>query len=97
MHDSYPTRTPLVVRSVIVENDPFRLREDNEALLGPKCPYLSVIGALMYLANGTRLYIAFFVNLLVKFTSAPSKRHWTSVIVYVILRILVYSLRKIKT
>jgi hypothetical protein len=44
----------MVVRSLAVENDPFRPREDNKKLLGPECTYLSAIGALMYLANGTR-------------------------------------------
>ena len=79
MKDSYPTRTPMVVRSLVVENDPFRPREDNEKLLGHECPYLSAIGALMYLANGTRPDIAFAVNLLARFSSAPTKRHWTGV------------------
>nr|AAM74357.1 Putative retroelement [Oryza sativa Japonica Group] len=79
MKDSYPTRTPMVVRSLAVESDPFRPQENNEELLGPECPYLSAIGALMYLANGTRPDIAFAVNLLARFSSAPTKRHWNGV------------------
>ena len=34
--------------------------------IGTKVPYLSVIGALMYLANCTRSDIAFAVNILVR-------------------------------
>ena len=33
----------------------------------------------MYLANGTWLGIAFAVNLLARFSSAPTKRHWSGV------------------
>ena len=40
-------------------------------------PYLSVIGALMYLANCTRPDIAFAVNILVKHSANPTHRHWT--------------------
>jgi len=79
MKDSYPTRTPMVVRSLAVESDPFRPQENNDELLGPECPYLSAIGALMYLANGTRPDIAFAVNLLARFSSVPTKRHWNGI------------------
>jgi hypothetical protein len=44
MKDLYPTRAPMVVRSLVVYNDPFKPREDNEKLLGLEYPYLSVIG-----------------------------------------------------
>ena len=33
----------------------------------------------MYLANGTRPDIAFAVNLLARFSSAPTKRHWNGI------------------
>jgi hypothetical protein len=33
----------------------------------------------MYLANSTRLDIAFAVNLLARHSAAPTKRHWTGV------------------
>ena len=45
-------------------------------LLGPEVPYLSAIGVLMYLTNYTRPDIAFSVNLLTKYSSASTKRHW---------------------
>ena len=54
----------MVVQSFDVKNDPFCPCEKDEELLGPKVPYLSVIGALMYLANYTRPNIVFYVHLL---------------------------------
>ena len=66
MDKSYPSKTPMVVRSLDMEKDPFRPRDDDEEILGPEFPYLSAIGALMYLANCTRLDIAFAVNLLAR-------------------------------
>ena len=38
----------MVVWSLEVTKDLFWPKEENEELLGPKVPYLSVIGALMY-------------------------------------------------
>jgi len=43
-----------------------RSQENDEDLLGPKVPYLSVIETLMYLVNYTRSNISFVVNLLSK-------------------------------
>ena len=76
MDKSHPLSSPMVVRSLEVTKDPFRLKEENEDLLGPEVPYLSAIGALMYLADYTRLNIAFLVNLLARYSSAAIKRHW---------------------
>ena len=67
--------TPMVVRTLNVENDPFRPCEENDEVLGPEVPYLSAIGALMYLANCTRPNIAFAVNMLVRFSSSLTKRY----------------------
>jgi len=41
-----------------------RPQENDEDLLGPETPYLSVIETLMYLANYTQYDIAFAINLL---------------------------------
>ncbi|MFS7999224.1 putative RNA-directed DNA polymerase [Helianthus anomalus] len=79
MDKANPLSTPMVVRSLNVENDPFRPCEGNEEVLGPEVPYLSAIGALMYLTNCTRPDISFAVNLLARFSSAPTKRHWNGV------------------
>ena len=77
--NAHPEHTPMMGRSLDIEKDPFRPREDGEELLGSGYPYLSAIGALMYLANGTRPDIAFAVNLLARFSSAPTKRHWNGI------------------
>jgi len=63
-------------RSLDVENDPFKPREEGEELPSPEVPYLNAIGALMYLANNTRPDISFFVNLLSRYRSSPTRRHW---------------------
>ena len=79
MDKSHPFSSPMVVRLLEVTKDPFRPKEENEELLGPEVPYLSAIGALMYLANYTRPDIAFSVNLLARYNSAPTKRHWNGI------------------
>lgn len=71
--------TPMVGRSLNVDNDPFRLCEEDEDVLGLETPYLSAIGALMYLTNCTRPNISFAVNLLARFSSSPTKRHWNGI------------------
>ncbi|KAD2805852.1 hypothetical protein E3N88_39229 [Mikania micrantha] len=79
MDKANPLSTPMFVRSLNVDNDPFRPCEDNEEVLGPEIPYLSAIGALMYLTNCTRPDISFAVNLLARFSSTPTKRHWNGI------------------
>ena len=79
MDNAHPLSTPMVVRSLDAKNDPFRPPKEDEEILGPEVPYLSVIGALMYLANCTRLDISFAVNLLARYSSTPTKRHWNEV------------------
>ena len=79
MDKSHPLSSPMVVRSLEVTKDSFRPKKENDELLGPKVPYLSAIGALMYLVNYTRPDIAFSVNLLARYSSAPTKRHWNGI------------------
>ena len=76
---AHPLNSPTIVRSLEVDKDPFRPKEENEKLLGPKVPYLSAIRALMYFANCTRSDIAFSVNLLARYSSAPTLGHWNGV------------------
>ena len=64
--------SPMIVRSLDVKNNSFRPCEKNEELLGSKVPYLSVIGALMYLVNCTHSDIVFYVNLLARYSSAST-------------------------
>ena len=47
----HPLSSLMIVRSLEVKIDPFCLKEDNEKLFGPKVPYLSIIGALIYFEN----------------------------------------------
>ena len=79
MDKAHPLSSPMVVRSLDVKNDPFRPCEKGEELLGPEGPYLSAIGALMYLANCTRPDIVFSVNLLSRYSSTPTRRHWKGI------------------
>ena len=53
----------------------FVLAKKDEELLGPEVPYLSAIGALMYLANCIGPNITFSVNLLARYSSAPTQRY----------------------
>jgi hypothetical protein len=79
MNKACPSKTPMVVRVLEKDTDPFRPRQEGEELLGFKYPYLSVIGALMYLVNNTIPDIALTVNLLVRYSAAPTMRHWNGV------------------
>ncbi|XP_074352752.1 secreted RxLR effector protein 161-like [Apium graveolens] len=79
MDKSHPLTTPMVVRSLEPNKNPFQPREDDEEVFGPEIPYLGAIGALMYLANNTRPNIAFDVNLLARFSSDPIDMHWNGI------------------
>ena len=79
MDKAHPLSSLMVVRSLDVKKDSFRPCEKGKELLGPEVPYLSVIGSLMYLANCTRPNIAFSVNLLVRYSFAPTRRHWKGI------------------
>ena len=72
MDNVHPISTPMVVRSLDLKKDPFRPKEDDEKILGPEVPYLNAIGALLYLAQYTKPDIAFFVNLLERFSLAST-------------------------
>ncbi|KAL0544444.1 hypothetical protein IC582_019559 [Cucumis melo] len=79
MDKTHPLNIPMQVRSLDVKKDIFRPRDGNEELLGPEVPYFSAISTLMYLANNTRLNIAFSVNLLARYSFLPTKRHWSEI------------------
>jgi hypothetical protein len=79
MNLAHPLTSPMVIRTLENKDDVFRKREENEPILGPESPYLSAVGALMYLANQTRPDIAFAVNLLARHSAAPTSRHWNGV------------------
>ncbi|XP_068322464.1 secreted RxLR effector protein 161-like [Pyrus communis] len=69
----------MVVRTLDAKRDPFLPNEDEEEILEPEVPYLSAIGALLYLAQCTRPDISFAVNLLARYSNAPTHRHWNGV------------------
>ena len=79
MDKAHPLSSPMVFCSLDVKKDSFRPYEKDEELLGLEVPYLSAIGALMYLANCTSPDIAFFVNLLARYIFAPTQRHWNGI------------------
>ena len=79
MDKIHPLTSPMVVHSLGMKKDPFRPWGKGEKLIGPEVPYLSVIGALIYLANCTRLDIAFSVNLLARYSFTPTQRHWNDI------------------
>jgi hypothetical protein len=79
MDKTHPLSTPMVVRSFDVKKDPYRLRKNNEKALDPEVPYLSAIKTLMYLANNTRPDIIFSVNILARYSSDPTRRHWNRI------------------
>ena len=76
MDNSHTLSTPMVVRSLDINTDAFRPQDNDEKPLGDEIPYISAIGALMYLAKSTRPEICFVVGLLARFSSSPTKRHW---------------------
>jgi hypothetical protein len=79
MDKSYPSKTPMVVRSLEVDKDQFRPKGGNVEVSGPEVTYLNVIGVLMYIANCTRPDISFVVNLLARYRTAPTQHHWAGV------------------
>ena len=69
----------MVVQSLDMKKDSFRPCKKGEELLGQEVPYLSAIDTLIYLANYTRPNIPFYVNLLARYNSAPTRRHWNGI------------------
>ncbi|XP_073525937.1 uncharacterized protein [Phyllobates terribilis] len=79
MDKAHPLISPMDVRSLSVDKDQFRPREEDEEVLSPEVPHLSSIGALMYLTNNTRPDITFTVNFLSRFSSTPTRKHWNGI------------------
>nr|XP_033511319.1 secreted RxLR effector protein 161-like [Nicotiana tomentosiformis] len=79
MDGAHPLSTLMVVRSLNVNKDLLRPQEKNEEVLGPEIPYLNAVGVLMYLANTTRPDITFSINVLARYCSAPTRRHWNEI------------------
>lgn len=75
MDKIHPLSTPMVVLSLEVTKDTFRPPKENEKIIGPKVPYFSVIGALMYVANVIGLDRDFHVNLLSRYSFSLTRRY----------------------
>ncbi len=71
MDKAHPLSSPMFFRSLDVKKDFFRPKENDEETLGLEVPYLNAIDTLMYLTNCMRPNIAFLVNLLARYSSAP--------------------------
>ena len=69
----------MVVKSLDVKKDAIQPWESDEELLDFEVPYLSSIGALMYLAGHTWPNTSFVVNLLARYSSSPAWRLWNRV------------------
>ena len=58
----------------------FVIAKNDEELFGPEISYLNATGALMCLANCICATIVFFfVNLLARYSSTPTRRHWNGI------------------
>ena len=79
MDKAHPLTTPMVVRLFEPHKDLFCPKEPDEEILDPEVPYLKEIRVLMYLAQCTNLDIAFTINLLARFSSEPTRRHWNEI------------------
>jgi hypothetical protein len=75
INKAYPIRTLMTVHVMEKDINPFRSKQEGEEVLGAEYPYLSVIGALMYLANNTRLSIAFAINCHIIHSATPTMHH----------------------
>jgi hypothetical protein len=73
------TKHTLKGRALEKDKDTFRPKQEGEEVLGAEYPYLSIIGALIYLSNNTRSDIAFVVNCLAKHNVAPTMHHWNGI------------------
>ena len=66
----------MVVRSLDPNKNPFGLQEEDEKILDPEVPYLSLVDALVCLVNYTRADISFMVNLLARFLAYKTTLEW---------------------
>jgi hypothetical protein len=60
-------------------DDPEETPNEEKTTSLSKFGYANLIGSLMYLAIATRPDIAYSVNKLAQYTSAPKPKHWTAI------------------
>ena len=75
MDKAYPLSTLMVVQFLDPKKDPLCPKEDDREIPSLKVSYLNAIFALLYLAQCTKPDIAFSVNFLARFSSAPTQQH----------------------
>lgn len=68
--------TPMIVHSL---EGPYHPADDDDEILEPEVPYLSIISALLYLNNCARLDISFTANLLARYSYAPTRSRWNDI------------------
>ena len=76
MDNAHKLNTHALIRTLDSKKDLFQPTEDDKKIHGPEVPYLNATGVLLYLAQCIRPDITFSVNLLARFSSAPTRRHW---------------------
>ena len=78
MDKSYSLSTPMIMRSLEINDDSVWSQKKDEEFLGDEI-YLGAIRALVHLTNNIWLDICFAVNLLARFSFSPIKGHWNGV------------------
>lgn len=71
MDESKTVSTPCDVSQKLMEEDGSSIEEEMK-----NKPYRELVGSLIYLANATRLDIAYIANVLSRFLSNPRRKHW---------------------
>ena len=77
LQDVNPLSTPM--DTTIKLDDQNEAPEEKKTLFLSKFGYANLIGSLMYLAIVTRPDIAYSVNKLAQYSSAPKPKHWTAI------------------
>jgi hypothetical protein len=79
MDKVYLLRTLMIACALEKDIDLFRPKQEGENILRAEYPYISVIGALIYLTNNTRPNIVFTVNCLIRLSATPTMWHWNNI------------------
>ena len=77
LQDANPVSTPMDPNVKL--DDPEETSDESGSASMATFGYANLIGSLMYLAIATRPDIAYAINKLAQFTSAPKPKHWTAV------------------
>jgi Reverse transcriptase (RNA-dependent DNA polymerase) len=77
LQDANPLSTPMDTTIKLDDHEEAPEEEKTSSL--SKFGYANLIGSLMYLAIATRPDIAYSVNKLAQYTSAPKPKHWTAI------------------